>query len=609
MNSKKEINNLSLSLFNSVLSGTDGKASFCKKHGVYVPANAEYATETILSFISEKSLSGEDLNRTFYSSWQTVLDSSRFELFIDQILHYMSTYGTNFEGEVYIPKGELDIPKKDVLLIYKIGTYTENELKEKALQLLQSGLALTTKTLNDVISLLDALEHKFSYADKIKNKEALVIIADKFFVYPESTEEFLRYVVFKATESTLLIKSEKLIEEIKQSNFDVSYLFNEYGLSKLAAIFNRFKPIFLAFKYEKNKAVINKISKMSKKLHKPMVNNSLNKVTQELLTDKDNHWLENATVYALLKALFACYSRVNGQKTFIYMIRNGKGWVKTKDSNFEVCKANYNFIISFMNKKFNGKNKVVYIPENVDYGLPTSEKLFIGNIPFGTKFFSEKIISGLYWKTSDGASDIDLSGISSDKKYGWDASYYDRYEGVCYSGDKTEASNGAAEYLYVKDSLSSVDFKPILLCANIYSGNKHDVEFNIILGEGDDTSYNYMMNPNNLLFNEKLKTVNRSSVCGLIQKESTNKMSYTAMFFSSGSSAVSYSGGVFDSIRDSLVEQWSNPLSLKDVLKALNFNVINKKHILVDGLNQDVYIDFDLSLNKLTKNSFVDIFK
>lgn len=610
MDYTSKVNVLALSLFNSVLAGSsEGKATFVFENGVYIPSSAEYAKQTIMSFFKEKEISGEDLNKTFYSSWSTVLNSTRFELFLDQIMHYMSTYGTNFEGEVYIPEGELNIPEKEKVLIYKIGTYTEIELKHKALSLLQSGIALKEKTLKDVISLLEELKHDFSSADKIRNKEALVIIADKYSVYPESVEEFLRYVIFKATNSNLLIKSPKVINQLKESKINVSVIFSEYGLEKLATVFNRFKPIFLSLKTEENKLVINKISKLSKNLHKPMVQNSLNKVTNVVLTNNDLHWLENATIFSLLKALSACYSRMNGQSSFVYMVRNGKGWTKESSSNLEVCKANYLFIISFMKKKFNGENKVVYIPNDISYGLPTSEKLFLGNIPFGTKFFAEKIIAGIYWETSDGADDIDLSGISRTNKYGWDSDYYSNEKNICYSGDKTSARNGAAEYLYVNESLNLVEFEPILLSANTYRGNEEGVTFKLILGVGDNYNYDYMMNPNNLIFNEKVTTVNKSSICGLIQKESDNQMSYTVMFFSNGSSAVSYSGGCFESIRKSIVEQWANSLSLKTVLEELDFNVIHEKFNLVDGLNQDVHIDFDLSMNKLTKDSFVDLFK
>ncbi len=67
-------------------------------------------------------------------------------------------------------------------------------------------------------------------------------------------------------------------------------------------IFNRFKPLFLAYK-NRCPQTINKLSKLSKKYHKPLVSNALNEITFRRLTSADNGWQENATIYSLFKAL------------------------------------------------------------------------------------------------------------------------------------------------------------------------------------------------------------------------------------------------------------------------------------------------------------------
>ena len=118
-----------------------------------------------------------------------------------------------------------------------------------------------------------------------------------------------------------------MIEAIKASNYNPAVQFEKFGLEKLAEIFNRFKPLFLAYKSKCSKT-INKISKLSKVHHKPLTTNPLNSVTNFLLSPKDEHWLDNATPFALFKALSACYARAQGQDTFIYRIRNGKSYVK-----------------------------------------------------------------------------------------------------------------------------------------------------------------------------------------------------------------------------------------------------------------------------------------
>jgi hypothetical protein len=52
------------------------------------------------------------------------------------------------------------------------------------------------------------------------------------------------------------IKNDELIDLIKQSKFNPTYLFESFGLEKLAEIFNRFKPLFLAYKNRAPKPLI-----------------------------------------------------------------------------------------------------------------------------------------------------------------------------------------------------------------------------------------------------------------------------------------------------------------------------------------------------------------
>ena len=88
----------------------------------------------------------------------------------------------------------------------------------------------------------------FTGKEKIKNKEAIVKLAEFYNIYPENPVEFFRYIIYRSTDTTLLIKNNELIELIKNSSYNPTQAFNQYGLEKLAEIFNRFKPLFLAYK-------------------------------------------------------------------------------------------------------------------------------------------------------------------------------------------------------------------------------------------------------------------------------------------------------------------------------------------------------------------------
>ena len=86
------------------------------------------------------------LNSTFYKRWQDVVEKDRLQLFLDQIRHYASTYGTGFtqEGNGYVPNDGAEAP--DFSEYTLIVPATEEELYRRCLALLQGGAALKSET-------------------------------------------------------------------------------------------------------------------------------------------------------------------------------------------------------------------------------------------------------------------------------------------------------------------------------------------------------------------------------------------------------------------------------------------------------------------------------
>ncbi|WP_299105188.1 hypothetical protein [uncultured Tenacibaculum sp.] len=595
-----------LKLFNAVVAKdtTSEENPYISKDGFIIEKNALWVKERIIAYYEKERLSGNDLNKTFHKSWSKIKFSSRTQLYVDQIQHYISTYGSNFNSEVYIPIEVVDIP--EVKLVYKvIKAYTVEGMTQKCLSLLQSGIALKEETVNDVISILvDELNYEFTGKENIKNKEATVKIADLYHVYPENVVEFFRYIIYRTTDSTLLIKNEELIDAIKNSSYNPTLAFNKYGLEKLAEIFNRFKPLFLAYKNRAPK-VINKISKLSKKFHKPMVSNPLNEVTYSLLTEKDIHWLDNATPFALFKALNACYIRKNGQDTFLYSVRNGKSWVKSGNTSY-ASKMNYSFIVNYMKNRFDLSNAKIFLPDDVEYALPTSEKMYVENIPTGTKFFGKKMAVGIYWKNDWGARDLDLSGLNIGGKVGWNTSYKQGNGSLMYSGDITSAPSGAVEYLYAANGLKA----PTLVNNNVYSG-KVDCEYKIVIGQGDHISKDFMMNPNKLFAEIKCNSVQHQTILGMFLPESIEqkvfgisikseaKQSFVLLNFGAGHTRVSGNSEVSTLATKALYQQWSNPLSFKMIVELLGARIVKNKE----------EANHDFSLDLLEKDSFIKLFE
>ena len=581
-----------LKLFNAVLSkDTKENAYISSDYGFIIEPNAMWAKDQILNYFKKEKLSGNDLNKSFHKSWEKIKNSSRFELLLEQITHYMSTYGSNFQDEVYIPDEILNVP--DLKLSYKvIKAYSKEEMTNKCLSLLKSGIALTEETINDILTILvDTLDYTFTGSEGIRNKEAIIKIADLYGVVPTDTMEFFRYIIYKSTGQSLLIKNKQMYSAISNSNFNPAVQFNKFGLEKLSEIFNRFKPLFMSYKKICPKT-INKISKLSKVHHKPLVENPLNKVSSRLLTNKDMHWLNNATPFALFKALQVLHSRMNDQTSFVYRIRNGKSWTEENHVHLsDIYKRNFDIIVKYLKNKYDFSDKKIYIPKDVKYALPTSEKMYVGNIPTGTRFSGKKLAVGIYWENSWGARDLDLSGMNIGGKIGWNSSYNQNNGSLMYSGDITSAPNGAVEYLYANKGLNS----PTLVLNNVFSGSD-TCDYKIIVGKGDKISNKFMMDPNNLFAEVKCKSVQTQTILGIFIPKK-DKQTFVVLNFGAGHAQVSGSK-TSDIATKALYQQWNNPYTLNKLVKLLGAKIVKKAK----------KADYDFSLDKLEKDSFVKIF-
>ncbi|MCK9417023.1 hypothetical protein M0Q97_10225, partial [Candidatus Dojkabacteria bacterium] len=556
-----------LKLFNAVLSkDTKENAYISSDYGFIIEPNAIWAKDQILNYFKKEKLSGNDLNKSFHKSWEKIKNSSRFELLLEQITHYMSTYGSNFQDEVYIPDEILNVP--DLKLSYKvIKAYSKEEMTNKCLSLLKSGIALTEETINDILTILvDTLDYTFTGGEGIRNKEAIIKIADLYGVVPTDTMEFFRYIIYKSTGQSLLIKNKQMYSAISNSNFNPAVQFNKFGLEKLSQIFNRFKPLFMSYKKICPKT-INKISKLSKVHHKPLVENPLNKVSSRLLTNEDMHWLNNATPFALFKALQVLHSRMNDQTSFVYRIRNGKSWTEENHVHLsDIYKRNFDIIVKYLKNKYDFSGKKIYIPKNVKYALPTSEKMYVGNIPTGTRFNGKKLAVGIYWENSWGARDLDLSGMNIGGKIGWNSSYNQNNGSLMYSGDITSAPNGAVEYLYANKGLNS----PTLVLNNVFSGSD-TCDYKIIVGKGDKISNKFMMDPNNLFAEVKCKSVQNQSILGIFIPKK-DKQTFVVLNFGAGHAQVSGSK-TSDIATKALFQQWNNPYTLNKLVKLLGAKI------------------------------------
>lgn len=92
-----------------------------------------------------------NINSTFYKNWEDITSKTRFELFVDQILHYVTTYGSNFtqEGNGYVPN-ETPVGPVCISLFrdYKvILPCSEKEVYGRCMDMLTSGIAMKQATI------------------------------------------------------------------------------------------------------------------------------------------------------------------------------------------------------------------------------------------------------------------------------------------------------------------------------------------------------------------------------------------------------------------------------------------------------------------------------
>ena len=588
---------------------------------------ANYSENGLIELVKiiekEIGLTFEQLNNSFHKSWEKIKTANIEQLVLEQIIHYFTTYGFEALGiydsdSVYIPNEKLKIPTyiiEDISLVVIRG-YKKSEIKEKLITLLKTGIALHENTIKDVVSVSKWVGLSQENINSIKNKEVKAALLDYFNLFPKEPVEFLRYLIFKATGKTLLIKNEATIEGIKTSpelkeihNLFVKYK-KEYGLENLAEIFLRFKPIFLAFKESNStRSIINKIRKLAIKYHKPMPSDYLNDITCMIKQGiKINRMelkkhLKKTNSFRKIRLAYALKYRTKDVNSILYKIRNGKGYAK--DFYFreqEKAKRILNIVIESLVQdiKKNTKGKTIYIPNNIIYALPATEKQFTGVFPSGTCVrVSKDMIFGISWHNVEGSRiDLDLSLISPiSGKIGWDSSYRTDDRAILFSGDITDAcgKNGATELFYVQRQLK----QGLIMFVNYYNYREDvKVPFKIIVAKEQTSNFkqNYMVNPNNVVSIANSKITEKQKILGLLITTSKECRFYFSEI-SIGKSITTGQTDYAENSRKYLFNFYQNTISLNDLLKRTGAIIVQK----IDKC------DIDLSPENLEKDTIIKL--
>ena len=432
-------------------------------------------------------IDNEKANKTFYKTWNKILNSSRFEIFIDQIIHYYSTYGCGFTGDdVYLPDRDVDIDLPEIENIKIIKSITIDDFKEKFGEIITSNIALSKNDITNIILILNDLftfDETSYLINSCDNKEIKILLCDKIGVLPENPEDFLRYLIYIASEkkTTLLIKDENIKYLLMLNGKLIGSYLNSYDLNKLASIFNRYKDLFICIKKggaPDTKRIINKISKLSKTKHLPYKKPDYLTLTEKQYSiSKFKNIISNLDTSYLIKIYQALNYRKlaieGGVSNFIFAIRNGKYYMIDRKIPFDVeyyvdrLDTIKNIISNKIINNMINNNIILCNNDKFNIVYPVSGKQFIGNMPIGSYIDlsnNPEFIVGIYWENVvyDGNNemrqrvDLDLSFTSKGSKVGWNADFVSGGNNIVYSGDMTDAKNGAAELLLFNNKSNNI---------------------------------------------------------------------------------------------------------------------------------------------------------
>lgn len=473
----------------------------------FLNSNKQEERDIIVGLSEYANFNFNDLMKAaLFQNFFAAENISRDSLLYIQLAEYLSS-DCMFNGWVYDPREyRITSPSKQQVSLKKIDVLPIDEVAARVVSLVDnSSMGLSEETLDALTTLIKGLKIEIDVT-KIPNKELrckIYLLTDDV---PSKPIDLLRLMVYIRTGSTMLIKSKSFINTIAITHSDGrEYYFlkefvNKYGVEPLAESFLRYKSFWTALRRKSNNdfiRIVNRIRRVARRCHKPVIQLPLDCVCNAEITGEYIHNLNDAIHEAPIYKLISAYNSLDNHRTLspkIYHIRNGKGFVKeinecpnAKDRDAlgrvliqelifkEICnRVAVNLEMTY------GKEEIkICLPKKVKYAAPTSEKAFIGAIPYGTTFEfdpDKNPVVGIHWYNHDkGRIDLDLHATSVNFHIGWN-NYIDERDNspFIYSGDITNADpkyGGGTEAFLIKKHLLPGNDHFLVKVNCFYNGN------------------------------------------------------------------------------------------------------------------------------------------
>jgi hypothetical protein len=459
------------------------------KLGIFVPEELCYSW--LYKVLKDENINP---NSTFYKGWDDIRRKTRWELFLDQVKHYASTYGTNFEGEAWIANDGtlIEFPFKELKVLEGI---TMDELIPEIQKLGYSNIAFSREVLDFLFENKQYLE-----IDKIQNRTLKMMCIPDNYQF-RNGQECLNWILWKFFNIEMLVKNKETFRMIQPKPEMLKILLKNREV--LASVFFRNKDVFMQFKKCKELChTVNVIRKLANKLHKPMKKSPW-LMLEEMSCLEREKLFQGAPIFKLVQMY-----NVLSNPTGYYVIRNGKAFYKETSERKVSKELLDHLMMSIVNKV--PKVESVALPKGIELAMPTSEKNFIGNIPLGSYVDCAKknTMIGIYWRNEWGAYDLDLhvKTISGDS-LGWNRSF-EKEDEIIFSGDMTDADPEASEIMWFKN-------KPENSIVSVleYNGNSK-YHYDMFIAQESTTNFKkgYMVDPRNIIYKAAMEFENKRNV-------------------------------------------------------------------------------------------------
>ena len=590
------------------------------------------ADKELFKFIKGKfSYNIFELNQGFYKSFRTVANSTPQKILINKLLHYMSTYGMKrlgvFDRElVYIPNDALELPDNaKPIKITVIDAIDNAEIEARAIKMIQSGAALSEETISNLVDVINFLDIKLN-VDEVANKELFVALCKRLNILPKNPVQFLRFMIYIGTGSTLLIKDATTILALGGAKVDFDEYFSRYirdnGIDKLASIFHRFKPLWLSFKLHSDylRGVINKMRKLADRYHKPAPPKFLEQLTAaaEIDINKLKSELSKVTTFRKVSLANALLYRRAAPENIIYNIRNGKAFADDYRGNLKFdAKKILDVIIDSIVEDVapNVRGKKIYVPERFNYAAPVSEKKFVGNIPCGSSYTFEKnsVVVGVHWfnifvGNYELQTDLDLHLNSKKRDIGWQNDFNEenfistKERKIIFSGDMTYApldKGGATEAYFIGESLTE---EMLMVNLNHYTRYRTGlpVPFKLILADvaQDKINRQYLIDSHEIAFCVPCEIDSGEMFLGFLLSNERGEKKFYFYSRDTGDRIVSQTNDLTLKFISAMTANFETALSLKEILEKAGAIFVSDA--------EDCDINFDPT--EVTKDILIGLF-